>query len=578
MTSILRRLPGPALISGPVLGLVVAWSAALNLLGAGTTVTGGTGPRAAAAAVAGACAGLVVIASWFIVIRRISGAMRVTIVAVTLLLAGFARGASLQLLLVTFNLAEDTAASASVRLATSVVTTPAAFVIGAAAWGAVLTYRSDAAALIAEQQQLGHLLELSERGLYERRTEAVHKVQAQLDEQIAQLPIEDAPATVGALESLAGDVVRPLSHQLARDLPTWSVPATEDVPHVPWADVFRAPDASQAIRPRVLVLVMGIIGLPGAVFVYSPIRGLIALAGALGVLAVCLSLGRQWLAVRPPRTAPEAWSRIVLVLAGSAVVSAAMVALLDIGARGQGAFWRLALVAVPVFGLLVAIVSMLGSRMRGITSELATVNRDLRWALARVNIEAWEQGGRLSRALHGPVQSLLHARMLSLRKALDAGDTAVGDVAHLRDDLQRSLAAALAPSSTQVAVESVLRDVSKTWAGVADVIWHVDADASSLLASDSLCAEAVADIATEAVSNSVRHGGATGVSITIDVSEHDLIRVRVVDDGTAGEGVPGLGTVLLTRCAFDWSLSHQPPTTLTVRLPIQVRERVLERS
>lgn len=574
MTSFLQRITGPALVSWPVLVLVVVWSTALNLLGAGPTVSGGLALRAVAAALAGALSFALVVGAWYAVIRRCNGPVRIVAVTITLLLAGLVRGAALQFLLVTFALTDDSTASALVRLVSSAVTIPMAFVIGAAALGAIVDYRADAATLVSEQQRLGQLLDASARGLEERRTDAVQRIQAQLDDEISRLPVDDAPATVQALESLAGDVVRPLSHELARDLPEWSPETPSLVPDVPWADVFRAPDAAQAIRPGVLTLVMATIGIPGALLVYTPVRGLIALAGAVLVLWACLAIGRRWLAARPPRTAAAAWLRIGAVLAVATLLSSAAVGVLDVGDRGQGAFSRLALVAIPVFGLLVAIMSMLGARMRNITSELAEVNRDLRWSLARINTESWEQNGRLSRALHGPVQSLLHARLLNLRRALEADGTSASDIESLRADLQRSLAAALSPSDSPVVVEDVLRDVSGTWAGLAEVGWWIDEDAAALLADDPLCSEAVTDLATEAVSNSIRHGHATSVDVRIDMSDDNLLRLRVIDNGIATDkGLPGLGTVLLTRCTFDWSLSRDEPTTLTARLPLQARER-----
>lgn len=584
MSALLRRLTGPALVSWPVLVLVIAWSTALNLLGGGQTVTGGALQRAAAAAIAGALACAVMLAAWYAVIRRIGNETpldrrRLAAVILALLLAGLVRGGALQAILVTAGLAQDSTASAMVRLVSSLVTIPAAFVVGAAAAGAVLEYRREAGALIIEQEQLGRLLNASAQGLDQRRTQAVQRVQQQLDEEVSRLPVDDASATVLALETLAGDVVRPLSHQLARDLPTWDVDAPSRVPLVPWRNVFRSPGPAQAIRPLPLVVLMAVIGIPGGLLVYSPARGLLTLAGTLAVLAACLILGRRWLATRKADSPAVAWVSIAVVLVVTAVVCSAVAAVLGYGDRGQGAFARLALVAVPVFGILIAIVSMLTSRMRAITVELAETNRDLRWSLARVNAEAWEQGGRLSRALHGPVQSLLHARMLGLRRSLDADDGPGPDMASLRADLQASLAAALGPASATLVIEDVLRDVTQTWSGLADVRWQIDGTASALLADDPLCAEAVAELATEAVSNAVRHGRAATVDISVEMSEHDLVCLRVVDDGVASESADvGLGTVVLTRCAFDWSLRRDAPTTLTARLPVQARERALEHS
>ena len=62
---------------------------------------------------------------------------------------------------------------------------------------------------------------------------------------------------------------------------------------------------------------------------------------------------------------------------------------------------------------------------------------------------------------------------------------------------------------------------------------------------------------------------ATHVTVRVDVDAEALVCLSVVDDGRVPEqGMPGLGTALLTRCTYDWALSSDGPTPLTARLPI----------
>ena len=115
----------------------------------------------------------------------------------------------------------------------------------------------------------------------------------------------------------------------------------------------------------------------------------------------------------------------------------------------------------------------------------------------------------------------------------------------------------------------MLTDVADTWQGLAAVAWTVDPAAAACVDRDPLCTQVLADLASEAVSNAVRHGKATRVDVEVDLegTGDALVRLRVTDNGSVPdtEGV-GLGTTLLTRCTYDWSLSRGP-TTLTARLP-----------
>ena len=575
----LRRATGPALTSWPVLVVVVAWSAALAMLGGGSTVTGGPLIRALVAAVAGAASYGFVVLLDLLVLRRLNGQIRIAIALIVIILAGLVRGVALQLGLVELGLAASGTSGLAVRMATSMVTVPAAFLVAAAAVSAVRSYRESTAMLLAEQQRLIALIDASASGIEERQAEALDRVQDRLDAELRLLAADGAPAAVAALEAFAGQVVRPLSHSLARALPTWEGEAVE-APKVRWIDVWRDPEPTVAIRPVILSLAILIMAIPTALLIYQPRYGIAAAAVGLVVIFMCLSLGR-WLLLRwTPRKALTSWLAIVGVLLCTAVAVSYLTNLVDGTGPSSGVFPAVSFVVIPVFGLLIATVSMMGTRMRENTAELEAVAQQLQWNLARVNTQQWEQSGRLSRALHGPVQSMLHARLLRLRRQVEEGDLREVQLEELRDELQAALVSAMAPSDAPRPVTDVLADVAETWEGVAQVTWQVSAAAVDALARDRLCTEAVTDLATEAVSNAVRHGGATLVEVSIELGHAlggaDLVVLRVVDDGQVlDEGMPGLGTALLTRCTFDWSLDRERPTTLIARLPVVEAAAVL---
>jgi len=569
----LLRATGPALVSVPVIALVTVWSGVLGLLGSGSTATGSLALRAGIATVAGLMACLVVLLAWWLVLRRLAGLPRALSALAAVMVAGAVRGGVVQALFVTLGFAEGGAADYILRVVPSIFTISFAFLVGASGVAAVASYRATAGLLLAEQERLVSLIDSSALGIEERQTDALVRVQQRLDDELRGLALDTAPSAVVALESLAGEVVRPLSHSLAHELPHWDEEVPREAPRVRWVDVLRDPVASAAIRPLVLPVALLIIALPAGALVYQPRIGLATVLVGLGVLSGTLALGRLWLVRRPPRRPVLVWSAIVLILAVAALLTSRAASLIDRADSSAGAIPSLTIFVVPVFGLIIAMASMMGARMRDITAELESTTRQLQWNLARVNTQQWEQSGRLSRALHGPVQSLLHARLLRLRRQLEDGEVTSTELDEVRVDLQRALASALAPSDAPRPVRAVLGDVTETWEGVAAVTCSVTPLAEKHLSADPLCTYALTDLATEAVSNAVRHGKATtvevtiDVDVTIDVEDDELIRLCVVDDGRVpAQGMPGLGTALLTRCTYDWSLAHDP-TTLTARLP-----------
>lgn len=567
----LQRATGPALVSWPVLLVVVAGSAQVSALGTGSTADGSTLTRAAIGAAGGIGAYLLVVSAWWGVLSRVNGISRVALAVGATALAGLVRGLIVQDLLTSLGMTSPDTSQLVLRLVTGTLIGPVAFLGTAAGVATVRDFRETSQLLSMERQRLITLLDASTERIEQRQADTLARVQSRLDRELHEMAMDSAPSAVAALESLAGDVVRPLSHALARDLPQWDDDMPLTVPRVRLIDVWRESVPSVAIHPTLLAGVLLAVTLPASVIVYEPRYGVAALIGAIATLWLALSAGRQWILYRPPRTSRRGWLRIIVVLVSSALAASAVAALLDRGDPSAGVFSRLALGTVVAFGLIIAVVAMQGHRMRETNDELASVTRQLRWSLARVNTEQWEQSGLLSRALHGPVQTLLHSRLLRLRRQIDHGEVDQARLDSLRDDLQRALAGALAPADRARPIAGVLDDVAEAWAGVADVTWEVTPGAAASLAADQLCTRALSHLTTEAVSNAVRHGAATTVDIDIciDIDEADLIVLHVVDNGTVPDTrMPGMGTVLLSRCTYDWSLRSDKPTSLTARLPV----------
>ena len=572
MTFLLRGTSA-ALVSWPVFLFAVVGSTQLSLLGVGRSATGHPAGLALAGAVGGVAAYLIVAAAWWALLRRLPPRPRVFPALVVLICGGIARGAAVQGVLLAMGYVEGATSTLTLRLATSAITGLMTFLVAAAGVQAVRDYRASTALLMMERQRLTVLLETSTEGIETRQADALEQVRARLDDSLREFAVDSAPSAVASLESLAGDIVRPLSHSLARDVPEWQSDAIRETHKSRLWEVWKDPVPSAAIRPIVVTAVILVMALPATFLAYSPRYGVPAvLTGAL-VVVVVLGLGRFSMLHWPPRSALRMWLRLsaVLLIAGAAAAWAT--SLMESADESAGVFARVGAIVIPVFGFLVAVISMMVARMKEVTSELTSVTQQLQWALARVQAQQWEQGGHLSRALHGPVQSLIHARLLALRNQAESGDVVPGALVSLREELQAALESAMAPPDAPRSLVNVLRDVEETWAGVARIECHIDEGTARALEGDPLCTHVLTDLLGEAVSNSIRHGGARRVSVEVTMASEDLVLARVVDDGAmSSDPLPGLGTTLLTRCTYDWMITSDGPTTLTARVPYVARQ------
>ena len=216
------------------------------------------------------------------------------------------------------------------------------------------------------------------------------------------------------------------------------------------------------------------------------------------------------------------------------------------------------LVALTGGFLLVSFVATLQRERREVLTELkeeVLLNEATRLAEARAV-------ATVARRLHGPVQSTLRVCAAEIERAADANDDAAIEVAVAT--AMNALREAASPSPiTDTPLEQTLSEIVATWTGFLEV--DVDIDPNLI---DAQVGEHVADVVTEALSNSYHHGEASSATIWIR-EDPSGIRVRITDNGSSeSAGPPGLGTRMLRAIALDFELSLSPHgSTLDVLLP-----------
>ena len=514
---------------------------------------------------------------WTLLLKRLTGAMRVAAAVPIIVLAGVARGAVLQSMLIAWGMSQPGVEGYSYRISVSVTVVVLGSATGALVKTAVDGQRTRLERLAKEQERLSLVLAQAEADVQRDQSGAIATIRSDLAVQLAQVQAASPVLAIDSLEQLAASVVRPLSHELASKTPTWDPPELSTVSQrLEWSKVWGTMASVGAINPWAPALFILILT-PTSVIILGVKSGVLLHLVAACLVYVGLMLVRascSGLAARQSTSIRMAVTTALLIVA---CVPAALATLLFPGTSSSNVINSLYIfIVVPLIALLLSFVRAARTQQREIDEAVNEIVNETRWWVSRTRMVGWWQRGTLARALHGPVQSAIHAAVQRLRVAVDSGTATPDQVESVLDDVRRSLPDVVIQGDAAADVAYQLAEISLTWQPLVDVQFELDAVAEDSLHTDQLCGEIAVSTAGEAVSDAVRHGGARQVRISLTSTEDNILSVVVTDDGRGRERASGdreensgLGTSQLDTCAVAWSYAVSSDVNcLQVQLPL----------
>ncbi len=437
--------------------------------------------------------------------------------------------------------------------------------------GVVDLVRTSAARRAALQAEAGDLL-AAERDALMRTTElqqgAIAQVRALLLQRLEAMRAAGAhPADLESdLRHDVEQVIRPMSHELftgdAEPAPVASAPPA---PRVQWGDVWRSASLGAPFRPIALATLIAVAFVNAFVNYNASVpRGLAFAAAQWVIVYVTFTVLERFL-THPMRRMRVGLRTATLVVAsiGGLVVAGLVVAVMIQAAGGAGAA-RVPLAMMllgPIVVLALAAEQGFRRQVAAVEAEQAGITAAQRVAAALAASARRHEERRLSRALHGPVQTAVTAAAMRIEAGDDAGAEAmlVDAIGHLDLDARE-----------MTPVADALGEVTLLWDGLCMVTTDLDPGLDSELDARPTAASAFIDICVEACSNAVRHGGARHVMLGARRGRGTL-QVEIRDDGApAGpDTAAGLGTALLDEVTLDWDRHREGDlTVMRATLPL----------
>lgn len=376
--------------------------------------------------------------------------------------------------------------------------------------------------------------------------------------------LQSTPETTtngGAAARTVDDTLRPLLARLAvQDEPTsnWQLPIGE-APSSRYSLPERV-DVASSLRPYRIAFAEALLVVPWVLLangqqIASVTFPMIGFLWGVAVIVAARRCLAQWRPELPLRVAVPAFICIFLVAIVPPQLGFAQRSLRFDDSYVQ-VRWMLIVMQFTIAWLVTA-AAMIDARLTQVENELERTNAELETIVARLRRELWFERKRLSRVLHGPVQSALVAASLRLASASEPVDAS-----ELRRNLEKAVEHVDHSDDAVADLGLGIAQITAVWAGICDVVIDAPSEAMTALESSPSAGAAVTEVVREGVGNAVRHGAATKVDVRIlTVDDGRCVRVFVDDNGSGlnSDATPGIGSSILDDVAVSWIRSDLDP-------------------
>jgi hypothetical protein len=468
------------------------------------------------------------------------------------------------------------------RLPTSIITMSATLAILTFVFASYKDHSLAIATLSEETSQLSQTLIALEQANRANDASKAQAIANQIVQQLKSLELYPADRQIAEIQRLVDQKVRPLSKQYARELKHW-LPSSPKGQKQSLRKVWARLDPVSRFPSIWFVLPLSLTPLPATTANYGLVAGLEVFLYTLTALGLAVAIGRPLLSQLIKKARPG-WRELIFTLGlfAMAVAGTTGTYLSLSDTPTPNTYTVIGLIAFPAYAWVITIGSAMLRDMAQTRAELASTDAKLRWAIARVNLISWYSRGVITRLLHGPIQNSMHITLIKMQN--EKSKPRVSDaIAELTARISEASFETNTSDSSKNKINQdfaeLLRNSISVWQEVANVHLEISGDLSRALAKDPAGGSIVLDLCNEQLSNAIRHGKATSVSLQLSLLP-EIVKIEISHDAprakqkeqrsmTTKNINPGLGTKFLSSCSVSWSKTEDQNLSKTeIKLPL----------
>lgn len=376
-----------------------------------------------------------------------------------------------------------------------------------------------------------------------------------LSRQITERP-ETRESITAALQSLANDVIRPLSHTLASSAPP-TRPTQFPLAHRTVS--LGVPSFRDQVSPSFVGL--GVFLGSGTVLLdLLPLANAVAASVVSGLVVFTVLRILVFLVgdARWPSLGVAAVNSVVLALSWTPAHLFNQAVLFPDGIVFDA--WVTSFIALPILGLLYQLIILGSYSGRNQLARLERTRRNMAFQLSEARRRAWLRQRHLTHTLHSSAQS----RVLAESRLVGSGSGTLNSAEQQRSLETLGMVLDTMDDEPSVTIDALggITNIVAFWEGMCDISLTISPGLLSTI--DGEAAESVLILTTEIISNAIRHGTATSMSIEIQRDSPDTIRIVATNNGLGfnENHRPGLGMSLYDELSAEWHILEGEPVTI----------------
>jgi len=368
---------------------------------------------------------------------------------------------------------------------------------------------------------------------------------------------DSSEAVISSLRDAADEVVRPLSREVAEgsdELNFGSEPA---------AVRFKSALPKRVILGEFLIpfwaatMTLGLLA-SSTVLLEEPLTALIVLTLIFGLI---FGFGRLMQILTSKLEIPTLAAWLIVPLSYAFPLSAFFVLKPLLNMQSTNAQIFTMLFFEFILGALLFFSQLVQLQRRETTERLEDVNKQLEVISSRLSQELWLNRKRMASLLHGPVQASLYAAAMGMAQT---SNPTAEYLAKVQKDIESALEQLNNPNRLESeTLVSVLNQIRDLWSDSVEIKIEIADELEQAITSEPLTCEATIELTRELVTNSIKHGKANRVQVSISIIDNSRFGVEVIDNGSAPdpEAEPGYGTKVLNELSLKWERTRSGDTT-----------------
>ena len=494
-----------------------------------------------------------------LIVERISINYAYLVFFAFIIIIGGLRGYLLDYYLLLFSVTEVN--NAGFRIASSIANFSISALLATIAVGRIREHAQSVQKLMTDQYRLAYVEMVTKENLDEFEEKQVEPIKKQLLSSLKLIKTQSVDQALLTIRKTIDEIVQPLSRNLEELISNWNPPEVKQTElKIDWKKAISTATRPAEVNVKLTPVVLSLIGTPTMVNNYGLITGLIVIIQSL--------LTGYFLYGLVKRVISKLFKGslgYLLILLTSGLIQGLLSLIWTYSIDSSFAILILTPAAALVSGFFISLNNSATNQALGVAKNIEKTTKDLSWGVSRIRNEQHQRSRNLGRKLHGEIQAQFASAFLIIQNNQNDSAKAQAMVIDLASGLEKDVEKLSDISTKNQKLDEMIEKLKQTWQGVAVINFEANQEVINNVDKDNLCSTALLDIIPELCFNSIKHGQASEVEVSLTQINPKTILLQVKNNGLIGDSdsQKGLGTKLLDECAISWHRNREKELIIT---------------